>query len=487
MSRPLVWIRNLAVILIIAAFAFFYGPSGSSPGIGVVAEVNGESVRLEIFEAFRSQDERRLRDQAPDMDAAELRDLLDARALDSVLRVVIIAQEAAALGLRVTDEELADEVMTSPQFQRDGRYDDALLDSSAQRLRLSTRDYLGQLRREIMRRKFERLVASPVRVSAAQMRAEIVRAGTTVRLRYAAARPGDFRDRIRDAGAAGAALLDQQPERVRTAYQRRRGEFQRPERIHVSHVLFSGPEADAEAAAALARLEAGEDFAALARELSDDEASGDQGGDLGSFPRGRMRPAFEEAAFSLAPGEVSAPVRTAQGVHLIRLEEREEAVQRSFEQVAGYLAAELAKDDLAARAAREVALAFLARLAEGRDFVEAADELGLIVRITPPLRSSARVVPGIGPVEGLVEAGFALTEERPHSRRLFATADAVYAVSLEDRQEPDPEQVEAELEGTRERFQDALRARTTEAWFRQRLQDLRRRGDLVTYPLTPPG
>ena len=75
----------------------------------------------------------------------------------------------------------------------------------------------------------------------------------------------------------------------------------------------------------LDKVRAGEDFAALAREHSDDSATAQNGGDTGLFHRGQMVPAFEAVAFALRPGEISDPVDTPFGVHIIRLEERHEA------------------------------------------------------------------------------------------------------------------------------------------------------------------
>jgi hypothetical protein len=82
----------------------------------------------------------------------------------------------------------------------------------------------------------------------------------------------------------------------------------------------------AESLSSRARL--GEDFAALARQHSQDDGSASQGGDLGLFAKGTMVPPFDEAAFSLEPGQVSDPVETAFGLHIIRVEER---VATSFE------------------------------------------------------------------------------------------------------------------------------------------------------------
>jgi peptidyl-prolyl cis-trans isomerase NIMA-interacting 1 len=75
-------------------------------------------------------------------------------------------------------------------------------------------------------------------------------------------------------------------------------------------------EARARIEAALARLAAGEDFAAVAREVSDDP-SGRQGGDLGVVAPGQLVPAFEDAAFALLPGQRSAVIETPYGFHVV--------------------------------------------------------------------------------------------------------------------------------------------------------------------------
>lgn len=92
------------------------------------------------------------------------------------------------------------------------------------------------------------------------------------------------------------------------------------EQLHVAHILFSKRE---DADAALKKLQAGEDFAATAKELSQDEATKDNGGDLGWIPKGVMPAEFEAAAFQLQAGQVSPVVQTQLGFHLIKVLERD--------------------------------------------------------------------------------------------------------------------------------------------------------------------
>ena len=107
-----------------------------------------------------------------------------------------------------------------------------------------------------------------------------------------------------------------------------------PEQVRVRHILLTwkplGTRDDRAAIREqmkpiLERARNGEDFAALARELSDDYATKNAGGDTGLFHRGQMVSAFEEVAFALEPGEISDPVETVYGVHILKLEERQES------------------------------------------------------------------------------------------------------------------------------------------------------------------
>ena len=158
---------------------------------------------------------------------------------------------------------------------------------------------------------------------------------------------------------AGAALRDHltgalTEEDVRAAYEARVAETEPATEYRASHILV---ESEEEAREILAEIEGGADFADLARARSTGP-SGPRGGDLGFFGEGMMVPPFQEAVEALAPGEVSEPVQTQFGWHVIRLEETRRSEAPPFEALAPEIAEELQ---------REAVASHLAELTEGAD------------------------------------------------------------------------------------------------------------------------
>jgi len=118
--------------------------------------------------------------------------------------------------------------------------------------------------------------------------------------------------------------------------------FDTGERVRASHILVRVPPSATpaqkeqlrkKAEGLLAKVRAGQDFAALARQSSEDPGSAAKGGDLGAFGRGMMVPPFDQAAFSLKPGEVSPLVETQFGFHVIKLTEKQAARKMSFPEI----------------------------------------------------------------------------------------------------------------------------------------------------------
>ena len=154
-----------------------------------------------------------------------------------------------------------------------------------------------------------------------------------------------MQQRVREATPAMAALDDF----ARSEYKTKPERFAMPEEVQVRHILLpvardgaDDAQVKAEAEKLAAELRQGADFATLARTRSSDRGSAQRGGDLGFFPRGKMAPEFELAAFALhKPGDISAPIKSSFGYHVIELIARKPAHTRPFDEVLPELREEL--------------------------------------------------------------------------------------------------------------------------------------------------
>ncbi len=146
--------------------------------------------------------------------------------------------------------------------------------------------------------------------------------------------------------------------------------------VKASHILVNFDEnkdsAKAEANKILKRVKGGEDFATLARELSKDPGSGQQGGDLGWFGKGKMVPEFETAAFAAAKGEIVGPVETQFGYHIIKVDDKSSSeISYSEVKIEIYLS-DLTKNQILADAQN-----FSVQVREGKNFDTLAKKLNL--------------------------------------------------------------------------------------------------------------
>lgn len=117
-------------------------------------------------------------------------------------------------------------------------------------------------------------------------------------------------------------------EEMKTYFEEHKEEFATAEKVQASHILTASEE---EAKKVKEKLDAGEDFATLAKEYSTDTATSEQGGDLGLFAKGDMVAEFEEVAFSLEAGSISALVKTEYGYHIIKVVEKQAAKEANYE------------------------------------------------------------------------------------------------------------------------------------------------------------
>ncbi len=118
-------------------------------------------------------------------------------------------------------------------------------------------------------------------------------------------------------------------EEMKKYFEENKEQFAQPKQVKASHILV---ETEEKANEIKKKLADGEDFAQLAKDNSTDTQTKDKGGDLGFFGTGDMVKEFEEAAFALKVGEISAPVKTEFGYHIIKVTDTKEAQEANYEQ-----------------------------------------------------------------------------------------------------------------------------------------------------------
>jgi peptidyl-prolyl cis-trans isomerase D len=284
-------------------------------------------------------------------------------------------------------------------------------------------------------------------------------------------------------------LLREQNERVRRYYDEHTDRYHLPERVRARHVLVrvekdaaadKVEEAKKRIDVASARIKAGEDFAKVAAEVSEDPGSKDRGGDLGLFPRQQMVPAFEDVAFKQKDGETSEVVRTDFGFHVIRTEAHEAAKDRSFDEAAHEIAEELAGADRARALARETSDRLVAALRSGKSLEEAAREAKVPTKTSEWLRRrSDGYLPGLGAAPQVVTAVFAANTDKTSLDRVFEVGTNLVMVQVLERRGPSDDDIAREVATERPKLVEARRGELRSEWLREARARLTRDGDLV--------
>ncbi len=137
--------------------------------------------------------------------------------------------------------------------------------------------------------------------------------------------------------------------KIKERYDELASKFKPQDEVRARHILFTGPNAEADAEAAIKQVKGGADFAKLAQEQSKDTGSSKQGGDLGYFTHDVMVKEFADSAFAMKPGEISdKPVKTSFGYHVIKVEDKRKSapppLSEVHDQIANQLGQEMTND-----------------------------------------------------------------------------------------------------------------------------------------------
>jgi peptidyl-prolyl cis-trans isomerase D len=487
------WLTGLFIVALGGVFVFFLVPGMGrqrGPSGGAVVEVGPHRFGVSQFEAERARRAAQYQEAMGDQfDAAALADTLDEIAAQVLVERSILAQEAEKLGLVVTKGEIKRAVVESTGFRGpDGRFDREQFERFVTYEYGTERNFMASQRMSMLAGKMARVLDANTHVSQAEARGSLHRRLEEIRIAFVVLdgkRPGAD---VAVSDELISEFLASREEEARTLYHQRSAIYDAPEQVRARHILLKlAPDAsEGELAAAeerarrlLERIAAGEDFAEIAAEVSDDPGSKGNGGDLGFFRRGQMVKAFEDAAFALSPGGLSDPVHSDFGIHIIRVEEHKAAFQTPFEEVRESLARELVAGEAAAKENREIAEKIATGVRGGQSLEDAtrAEELTL-ERSGWLRRRPDGFVPGLGAAQDLMIAAYAL-QPGESSARIFEVGDKLALVQVLERQMPGDVDIEKGIEKEREELRNQKRSLLAQSWLTARRQELAANGELA--------
>jgi parvulin-like peptidyl-prolyl isomerase len=338
------------IILVFILFGFPSRLSQHAGAMGAAAQVNNTLIPISDL---RSESSRMEQMYAPLFGGAGMgdaqRQFVVQQALETLINQELISQLAKKEGILATDAEIQDFIVREiPAFQKDGRFQRDLYFGVLEANHLNPADFEAKLRKEksgvrtqrlfqaveqplsFELQKLKNLQENKLNVFFAKVSKEQVLKSMPVSL-------SDASGKLADANFA---------KKVQDYYDANKAEFVVSPEVHAQHILIKIDDKRDQNAAKqkideIKAQSKNKDFGQLAKEFSEDPGSKDKNGDLGTFSKGKMVPEFETTAFNQKVGEISDPVRTPYGYHLIKVLDRKDGGQRSFDQAKNEIAQKL--------------------------------------------------------------------------------------------------------------------------------------------------
>jgi peptidyl-prolyl cis-trans isomerase D len=378
------WIIKIFLGIIVVVFVFLGVGSMNATRNNSVASVNDVPITVDEYQQAYQMLVEQMRNRFQDSLTEDLLKALNVRqqALNSLIEDKLLVAQADELKIVVTDEELEQSILNVEAFHKDGLFD---MDRYKRLLGLNamTPEMFEQLQREQLRKqKLQDMIVGSVTVSDLEADSFYTFHNTSMQVDYLKVAPAEFSDitvtpeqikthyndnkaRYQSEPKRRAAFIRYSPddftdqvaitqEQVAAYFEANPEEFKIPEQVEASHILIQVADTADEAAVEAARQEAmavyqravdGEDFAELARETSQGPSKED-GGYLGKFDRESMIKPFSDAAFSMQAGEISKPVRTRFGWHVIHVKNRFDARVKPLDEVAEEIETRLRQEEM---------------------------------------------------------------------------------------------------------------------------------------------
>jgi peptidyl-prolyl cis-trans isomerase D len=420
MRRHKSWLKwSLAIVVV--SFVLLYIPTFMRDGAqgaasnSVVADVDGREITAAQFRRVYQQQMQAYRQSyGANVDDKLLKQLgIDQRIVQQMIQEEASLAEAVRLGIRASDAEIRERILSLPAFQENGQF---IGDQRyRQLLRMQTPpmrpdEFEDQVRRSIIVEKLQAALTGWMTVADSDVVTEFKKRNEKIKVQVANFPADKFREgvvatdaevakhfeehkesyRIPEKRKVRYLTIDQEALRQRATvtgqqiertYNDNIQQYSTPEQVRASHILLKTEGKDdaavkKQAEELLAKIKAGADFAELAKKSSQDEGSAVKGGDLDFFNKGQMVPEFDKAAFSMQPGQLSDLVKSTYGYHIIKVTDKKPASTKTLAEVRAQIEDQL-KYEQAQTAAQKLADQVAGELKKPADFDTVARARGL--------------------------------------------------------------------------------------------------------------
>jgi peptidyl-prolyl cis-trans isomerase D len=469
------------LLLICAAMviAFIPGNLGSdlmgTPGKGVIAKVNGEDVTVEqVREAARNMAQQQA--QQYGANASMLMPFLmqqaTQRAADQLIDRQALVAEAQHMGLKSTPQEVKDDLQhgryASIFFPSGNFIGEAEYQSLLQQHNLTSATFEEGVSKEILISKLQAMITGSASVSDEAIRKEFEKQNTKVKFEYAVLKEDDLKKGLHPTVEELKAYYDSHqknyansiPEKrkikyvvldtgkvagsvqvtnedLQAYYNKNRDQYRVPEQVKVSHIWVKMPlpgadgkiddkavaEAQHRADDLLKQLQNGAKFEDVAKKSSEDTGSANVGGSLGWIGKSQMGAEFEKAASALPKGKVSGVVKTMDGFHIIRVDDKQDAHMKSLDEVKAEIEPAVKQQKTQDAAQKQAEDLLQAAKVQGLDAAAAAKGQKVIASDFFGRRD---LVPGLGPAPQFMDAVFAAAPKSAPEMATTSQGSAVF-------------------------------------------------------------
>jgi peptidyl-prolyl cis-trans isomerase D len=441
------WLIKVLLGGIAITFIFWGGYQATSRRSGRVASVNGETIAVEEYRiTYKRLIEQVQQRFGNNLDEEMVKSLqLPKQAINQLVDQMLMRQAATELDLRVSDEDLSRSIKSISAFQTAGVFDPRLYKLVLDRNNLSPESFEVSQRDSLLVEKLNNIITGSVKVSDDEAVEWYNWNNATVDLEFVVFEPDRYpdmavteeeiqqyfegaKDSYKTEPQLKVRYLNFEPRNyvakveipeveISEYYEEHPADFQNPTTVEARHILIKvGQDAAGEEAAkakekiedVLKKAREGQDFAELAKQYSEGPSK-DKGGYLGSFKREAMVKPFTDKAFSMQAGEVSDPVRTRFGWHIIKVEKVNEATVSTLADAKDQIRKKLT-DEYARQLAYDGAEFIFDATFEGDKLESVATENQLVVHTTDFFSSRGGPAKGIQNKEAFAKAAFELPE-----------------------------------------------------------------------------